>query len=543
MRQELRPEKVSPMSVLPVRALVHAAVAASAALSGAQAAPATTAAHRFELTFRVIDRTGHLVSPLDLQLLNLASSTNIDVGQGSKARVTSGRYNVAVWIPTGSGARQSFTLADQIVRVTRSRTIALDARRGKPVRIRLGAPDSVDELIELAPIVNGQWAFNPTLIADSADGGTLAAPAYIVPMKSRRVTLYEYSVWEKRGNTADRPSPFRYDIVKVYRGGLPANPAITVRQSDLARVRVSVRATDPDQQATLELSPMGGSGGPLPLNAGTNLGATPAGLVSYRSPGYNWQPIVDLTSPSGEMRDNVLNMTPYGRGHFTERYFGAVLSPPLLNGPSVSVEGRTLGAGTWPLLGDPWHTDTTDEVTGMSGLLRLYSGHRLLARSHLGTFGGGLSARIKMARRWYSLHVDGTRAPGAALSTQIHGVWVFSAHGTTNFAVFAATLAALRLLPGGLDRRDQAGSGALTPVTMQVQENSDPSVAITAVRAHMSADDGKTWHAVRVRARGGHYVFTVRDPRQAGFVSLRLYVRDAAGNSESLTVIHAYGVR
>jgi hypothetical protein len=78
---------------------------------------------------------------------------------------------------------------------------------------------------------------------------------------------------------------------------------------------------------------------------------------------------------------------------------------------------------------------------------------------------------------------------------------------------------------------------------MQVQENSYPPVAITAVRAYMSADDGKTWHAVRVRARGGHYEFTVRDPRQAGFVSLRLYIRDAAGNSESLTVIHAYGVQ
>jgi hypothetical protein len=516
------------MSVLPVRALAHAAVAASAALSGAQATPTTTAAHRFELTFRVIDRNGNLVSPLDLQLLNLVSGTNSDVGHGSKARVTAGRYNIAAWIPTSSGAQQSFTLEDQIVRVTRSRTIALDARRGKPVRIRLGAPDAVDEQIELAPIVNGQWAFNPSLVADSVDGGTLAAPAYIVPMKSRRVTLYEYSVWEKRGNTAGRPSPFRYDIIKVYRGGLPANPSVTVRRSDLARVRVSVRATDPDQQATLELSPMGSSSGPLPLNAGTTLGATPTGLVSYRSPGYDWQPIVDLTSPSGEMRDDLLNMTPYGRGHFTERYFGAVLSPQQLNGPSVSVEGRTLGASTWPLLSDPWHTDTTDEVTGMSGLLRLYSGHRLLARSHLGNFGGSLRARIPMARHRYSLNVDGTRAPGAALSTQIHGVWVFSAHGTTNFASFTATLAALRLLPGGLDLRNQAGGGALTPLTLQVKENSYPPVAITAVRAYMSADNGKTWHAVRVRARGGHYVFTVRDPRQAGFVSLRLYVRDAA---------------
>jgi hypothetical protein len=530
------------MSVLPIRAIVHAAVAASAALSGAHGITSATAATRYELTFRVIDRTGHAVKPLDLQVMRISTGTNVDVGQGTSTRVTAGRYNIAVWIPTGTGP-QSFTLADQVVRVTRGRTITFDARRGKRVRIGLDATNAVDEVIELAPIVNGFWAFNPTFVFDSVDGGTMAAPAFVVPMTSPLVTLYEYSVWEKRGNTAARPSPFRYDIIKVYRGGFPSNPAISVHTRDLARVWVSVRATDPGQQATLELSPMNPTASPLPLNAGTDLGATPAGVASYRTPGYNWQPIVDLSSSSGEMRDDVLNMAVYGRGRFTERYFSAVLSPPLLNGPSVSVENRALQASTWPLIGDPANPDSTDEVTRMSGHLRLYSGGRLLASSSLGTFGGTLNAQIPMARHWYSLHADATRTAGAWLSTRIHGVWVFPAHGTTNFNSFAAALSAVRLLAGGLDLRNRAGSGTLTPVTMQVHSNSDPPARFTVVRAYMSADDGKTWHAVGVRARSGHYVFNVRDPKSAGFVSLRVSVRDSAGDSESLTIIHAYGVR
>jgi len=364
------------MSVLPLRAIVHGAIAASAVLSGVYGTAASTAT-RYTLTFRVIDRTGHAVKPLDLQVMRTSSGTNVDVGQGTSTRVTAGRYNIAVWIPTGTGP-QSFTLADQIVRVTRSRTITFDARRGKRVRIGLDATNAVDEVIELAPIVNGFWAFNPTFVFDSGDG-TTAAPAYVVPMTSSLVTLYEYSIWEKRGNSATRPSPFRYDIIKVYRGGFPSKPAITVHTKDLARVWVSVRATDPGQQATLELSPESPNGGPLPLNAGTDLGATPAAVASYRTPGYNWQPIVDLSSSSGEMRDYVLNMAAYGRGRFTERYFSAVLSPPLLNGPSVSVENRTLGASTWPLIGDPAHPDSTDEA-GMSGRLRLYSGGRYIKK-------------------------------------------------------------------------------------------------------------------------------------------------------------------
>lgn len=530
------------MTVLPVRAMARAAVAASAVLSGAHSMPPASQSPRYELTFRVIDRAGHLVKPLDLQLMNIAAGRNIDLGQGTKRQVRSGRYNVAAWIATGSGP-QSFTLADQIVRVTRNRTITLDARLGRLVRINLRAPDAVDELIELAPIVNGNWAFNPTTIADSINGGTQVAPAYVVPMASRLVTLYEYSLWEKQGNTVSDPSPFRYDIIKVYRGGLPSHPAITVRRADLARVSLTVRATDQDQQATLELEPTSDSAPSLPLNAGTYLGTTPAHLVSYRSPGYSWQPIVDLSSPSGEMRDFVLNMRAYGRGHFTERYFSAVLSPPLLNGPSASVENRRLGVSTWPLLGDPWHPDTSDEVTGMTGQLRLYSGHRLLAKSHLNEFGANLSTRIPMARQWYVLHVDATRTPGATLSTQIHGVWRFSAHGTTNQAFFDAPLDAIRLLPGGLDLRNQAAAGALTRVVMRVQENGFPAIPIRLARAYASADDGSSWHAVRVRALGSTYVFDVRAPKHAGFVSLRVYIRDAAGNSELLTVIHAYGVR
>ena len=311
---------------------------------------------------RIIDRTGHQAQPLDLQLLNLASKTNIDLGQGTSRQVRAGRYNVAAWIGTGTGDAQTFTLADRIIDVTRNRTITIDARQGQRVRIKLDAPTAVQELLEFAPVVDGQWAFNPWDIADSVDGGTLAAPAYVVPMKAKAVTLYTYSVWEQKGNTPAHPSPFRYDIINVSRGGLPARPTFTVRNSGLARVSVVVRATDQNQQATLELSPESQTGPGLPLNAGTTLGPTPARLTSYRSPGYLWNPIVDLTSPAGEIRDFVLNMDPYRRGHFTERYFSAVLSPQALNGPSASVENRRMQVSAgFPVVGDPLHIGETDE--------------------------------------------------------------------------------------------------------------------------------------------------------------------------------------
>jgi len=532
------------MSVLPIAKIASAALAAAAALS-AGPAPATDAA-RVELTFRVIDRAGHQVKPLDLQLLNIAAGTNIDLGSGTHRQVRTGRYNVAAWIGTGSGP-QSFTVDDQIVTVTRSRTITLDARQGRRVRVGLHATGAVQELLELAPIVHGNWAFNPSVIADSEGGGTRTVPAYVVPMAARLVTLYVYSVWEKQGNTVANPSAFRYDIIDVHKGGIPAHPVFPVRRSSLARVSVSVRATDQGQQATLDLNPMGRLGPPLPLNAGTTLGATPAHLVSYRSPGYIWQPIVDLTSPSGEIRDDVLNTNPYGRGHFTERYFGAVLAPQPLQ-LSASVEGRRMGASiNGSPFGDPLQPGSTDESQGGTGLMRLFSGSQLLAKSHLDSFGGTLSVRVPMATRRYSLHIDATRGASATVSTELHAAWHFLAHGTTNFNVFTGQLYAAQLLPAGLDSRNRAASGALTPVALRIfgyaPNGSFGARQLRVVRAQASADDGTTWHSVTVRRSGNHYVFSVRDPRQAGFVSLRAFVRDGRGNSELLTVIRAYGVR
>jgi hypothetical protein len=306
-------------------------------------------------------------------------------------------------------------------------------------------------------------------------------------------------------------------------------------------VSIAVRATDQDQQATLLLSPMSSSGPPLPLNAGTTLGATPARLVSYRSPGYQWQPIVDLTSPSGEIRDNVLNMNPYGRGHFTERYFAAVLAPQAQNGPSASVENRRMQVSAgFPLLGDPLHLGDTDQASGLSTLMRLYSGSRLVASSH----GANLNVRIPTTRHWYSLHVDAARTHGATLSTRIHAAWRFSAHGTASNFFFNGQLYAAQLLAGGLDSRNRAASGVVTPVALRLYPPYSASpVLLPVVRAQASADDGKTWHSVTIRRRGSHYVLSVRNPGQAGFVSLRVYVRDKSGDSELLTVIHAYGVR
>jgi hypothetical protein len=523
------------MHIFPVTKLVSAGVAASLALAGSHAA--APASPRVELSVRIIDRAGKLAKPLDLQLMNLARpGGNIDLGQGTSRSVPPGRYNVAAEIGPGSGGAQTVTLADRIVNVTRNTTITLDARQGRLFQVSLDAPGAVREVLELTAVVDGSWAFNPGMLVvlDPAQS------VYVVPMTARAVTFYAYSVWERPGSTPANPSPFRYDIINVYRGGLPAHPSFTVRKSSLAKISITVRATDQGQQATLFLLPMSAGGQNLPFNDQTTLGATPARLVAYRSPGYQWQPIVDLQSPAGEISDTVVNMNPYGHGRFTERYFAAVLSPQH-GGAFAGAQNQTLQAGIiGSPLGDPLHPDSTGQGSGLTTTLQLFSGSRLLASSH----GPMVQARIPLATRWYDLHLDAARNASATLSTQIHAIWHFPLHGTSHGIGISGKLYQMQLLPAGLDGLNRAASGITTPVSLRVfSSDTARPLLLHVVRAQESADDGQTWQHVTIRIHGDHYLLSVPNPPHAGFVSLRLYVKDSTGVSEQLTVLHAYAVK
>ncbi len=207
-------------STLKPRILAAAAASALALpIIASMPAPAQAATTR-HLTVTVIDRTGQPAATADVQLLNVGTGTGIDLGTRRHRQLRPGTYNVAAWIITGNGASQTYTLADKIIDLTADKTVVLDARKGNRVRLSLNNPAASAETLEIAPIVRGNWAFNPTTIAPPPGA------AYVVPMRSKLMALYVYSIWEKTGNSVANPSPFRYDIIRVFRGSIPSSPVI-----------------------------------------------------------------------------------------------------------------------------------------------------------------------------------------------------------------------------------------------------------------------------------------------------------------------------
>jgi len=496
--------------------------------------PAQAATTR-QLTIKVIDRSGNTAPTADVQLLNTDTGHGIDIGTGRHRLLRPGTYNVAAWIISGTGASQTYTLADQVVHLTANRTVVLDARKGRRVRLSLNNSAASAETLEVAPIVGGNWAFNPTTIAPPPGA------AYVVPMRSKLMTLYVYSIWEKAGNTVDNPSPFRYDIIRVFRGSIPSSPVISTRTAQLTRVNLTVRATDAGQTATLGLFPQPSNGVVVPLNDYTTLGATPAHLVSYRSPGFQWQSIVNWDSPAGGLEDNDLNQPVLRHRTYSQTFGSAVWAPASQDGMFAQLDGRQLSVGLPEesfAISDPTHQ--TDDGTGVTKLIRLYRGSQLLKQTH----NDQMTVKIPDVMHQYKLTLAATRAAGAHLSASVRGVWKFEAKGSGSQASVPTQIYGLQLLPAGLSGQNQAASGSRTKLAIRIFGPGTPQrLLLRTVEVWASVNDGVTWRKVAVHRVGVHYLVFIRNAAAAGYTSLRVYVADGRGNSEGLTVIHAYGVR
>jgi hypothetical protein len=67
-----------------------------------------------------------------------------------------------------------------------------------------------------------------------------------------------------------------------------------------------------------------------------------------------------------------------------------------------------------------------------------------------------------------------------------------------------------RLVPAGLNARNQAVAGSLTQVPLRIFDALDNPVTLPAVHARASSNDGRTWRPVTVRLAGGHFLTSVR---------------------------------
>ena len=485
------------------------------------------------IVVKAIDRNGHrrtLTAPATaMSIGSRAHGAEYQSDAHGVIRVPAGSYIVGADIvtPASGGHQVSETLIARTVRAAGRAILTLDARRGHKFSVSLlmsGAQLSV-----AGATVCGRGARERIPLASA---GESAEHIFVAPSRSKDLWFSYGSSWNGASGTL-----FNLGGGRV---GVPPIPRFAFRPSDLAQLTLAAKA-----------GAMEGTSGAwvaealddnhCPVGLAGGLASGIPGKVSQFVSRGTWAAQFTI---DGIGDDAVQIITKVGaRKHYTTVIGEAVRGP----GPAVLPRfliGLPLTVSLLGLFSDP--VGKANECSANVNVALRAHGRLVKSSRFRGCNGAYFRARLHPG--WYNVSIRAVRvAPSAAvpvapLSRRIGLSWHFGASRRDLHSVFGVPVSITRFVPGGLDMRNNAQPGAVTPIRLTVFRGRPyPAFKIRHVRLEVSVDDGKSWHRARLVGSGGEWVAKVRDPA-SGFISLRSTVTDIKGDSTVETINRAYSV-
>lgn len=449
-------------------------------------------------------------------------------------RLPSGTYLIGMDIPTyGPGDVQvSDTLAARVLRIGTSggtRTITVDARLGRAVRVSLTLPGASQQFAE-ATLCASTSAYKGRWGLDLAAGGH-SGKLYAVPSQASNLRFIMGSVWQgadgsQYGLGASTP-------------GIPRHPDFSYAPSDLATLRFRVASgTTPGVSGSLDewFSGPCQAGGP-----GVAQIAKPGQAIEHVSAG-RWDTQLTVRGPSDYGLQVVQDAAA---GHAYTATFGSAVYGPGIYALPRFASGRFgfLSVGLEDLFQDP---ASNSGRFPSDGILRLAAGRQII-RTYRFSPGTLFTAELRNPG-WYTIRLTARPVPPpqgvapATLSTKVGLTWRFAetAHDLATLGPVPVSVTTFR--PQGLSLRNQAALSSVTPIRLVIRRGQpDRAHQIKTVQLEVSRDGGVSWHAVRVTGQAGGWLAKVPNPF-SGFVSLRSIVTDVRGDRTVETVYRAYEV-
>lgn len=504
----------------------------------------------YDLTLRILDQNGALVDQVDEAFLAPPVVANPETGEyyelrpgegGLVARLPKGTYTFGEVLVTSHGPVKppSFThLSDPLFEVTKDRTISLDARTAKRVRVTVEAPNARTEVTTFgtAELVGGYpWTTFVTV------PGEQRPPLYALPTEhvaDRTYLFVTFQVMAADGRT--------YEAVVGEQGRVPDDPTYAVRDADL--YRDEPRFARPG--AGLEL--VGRWYRLAELPGGTTIGVgwsydaplpgtrTHLASATFDGAGLVWSSSFDVETQGAEPWYTEFDLaTTYSPGRRVRRTWGAAAFRPQGDG-FLNTDGQM---SLWFTPGNPSPGQGPFLVwnpAGIDGRVTLRRDGAIVAES--GDPFWLEAGEQPSGRHTYVLDLTATQdVPWSRYATRVDAQWTFPLAGSADDEV---TLPLLNVAAAGdfdLDGRAPAGRQfALDLLPLPV-----PGVGrVTSVALDVSYDDGKTWRKASVtQSPAGRWSAVVTHPDEpGGYVSLRLRARDDRGNRVQWTSVRAYGL-
>ncbi|MGW2049653.1 S8 family peptidase [Streptomyces sp. NPDC001858] len=499
----------------------------------------------YDLRLNLKDRSGKAPAYANL-LLTSADGVRHDLtlrGQTELVtRVLKGKtYSLSGFFLNESLTETTVVGAPEIV-MGGDRSVTIDARQAKPVTASAPSRSARIASARVGTIGLGGEESSPYL--QDVIGGDRVEGVYAVPTARVKNSKFAYVInttWAEPGSGGTNPSPAYY-LLRPVQGGIPADPGYHPRKSELATVNSTFAATAPGTTADRYVYMR--VGGALIAGGHAVQGIPlPSRRVDYFSAheGASWDTVfIQASMMDPEVRGQTFVSVPHSyKG-------GTVVEERWNNGVQAMgfspVDMRTHRDGdvmTW-IMNDAANGNLDRSATTTTGSQRTWE----LRRNGEPVPHAGDQAEVPAdaAPADYRLTFRQQRdlAPGSSISTDLRAEWRFRSQTTSQQQ--ALPLYAVRMSPE-LDEWNRAKSGRSFDIPVQIQR--PVGAAQTPIRTfttEVSYDEGKTWHDAKVKGFGDQRTVSVKHPRHpsGGAVSLRTYVKDAAGNSFKQTVIKAY---
>jgi hypothetical protein len=501
----------------------------------------------YDVDLRHLDRAGKVTGNAFTLLFRTDAFGAIEVFDEDGAatvRVPKGRYTLFSFVGEGDEENPvTSLLAQPRLDITAKRSIAVDARKGRPLSVTLPVADATPVLSEVAAIFNnGELGASFGVLGEGFDGiysGQLGP--------SGRVPGFFSKVAQTRAKLAADGevlnSPLIYNLAWFVEGRLVTGFAKRVAPGSLAKVKRSFANQGPVDGTAVNFSLLpgkveGGFGVGLPFTL-------PFGRTEYLSTegGVRWEPIFDESFPGEEFPEfaSVLYgpRIGYKAGRtYSEAWnravFGPSMADPLFFGEWASRVGDTM------LVFAPLFSDQDSRA----GFSRFDSAYVKIFRNGAKVAEVAepfAEVEVPRAAGRYRVEMQVKRGAPHRLSNQVDAAWTFRSGHVRGEEPARLPLSTVRFAPP-VDANNvvtAVGKSLTIPVTVERQPGS-AAKPVKTLAVEVSFDDGRTWQKVKLTKHGSGWRMPIRHPDQAGYVSLRAASRDRAGNTVEQTVLRAY---
>ncbi len=489
----------------------------------------------YDLRVRMLDRHGRPTPNYDLWFVSLDRPVDYrpyDPSGSVTVRLPKGRYFLAALVGTRVGPDEwSLDLTDitePTIQVSRAGTMALDARRGRPVGVTVDRSEARPLVAEIDAERVANWGavgyslYTHDFVGVYAAPSTTAAPA-------GRFTFQVAALQARPGRNSDfAGSPYLYHVAWSADRRVPADLVRRAPDRGLAVTTATLAAASDSR--------LGYKEGYLPVTL-------PATLTEYYSPGLSWYQSLAELDASG----NPATVQFGADGVFP---VAGRAAPQRWNLP---VFGPAFPAGGWPFVGRDGDalvadlalfSDAAPDHFGYSstasGSTRLFRDGQLIQQE---PYEGGIYATVPAEPATYRLETEATRTV-SPLSTRLSAAWTFRSGHASDEDGAPLPVAVLRFAPP-VDQlgRPPAGQRVL-PVPVYLQRQTGGGFGpLASISVQASFDDGASWQSVSVLGSGDRRTAMIHQPARGGFVSLRATASDPAGDTVEQTIIRAYVLR